>query len=279
MFWCSTLPSAMLCITVSHQEEHQAPPAAAAGQRDGEQESFGQHYWDICWYYIYIYDIYYVLFVYCIYYTYIYIHTLETEWTCERIILLRTCLDSQETQRLNAEPMLGNIFLDQLLGLQQNGERINVLSYLTQSETRALDATCFDVCLWTEIHARKWLQIPMVESDVEKAAWYRLWGHYYWLSWLPWKLGSSLHRSVLGCKQHVAQFYLLGLLDMLPLPRRWPWLALSAPHCRSQVQLPCLRASWDKIEIESAQPSPSEPTLDFNGHAQEEHEGSSCRST
>ena len=80
---------------------------------------------------------------------------------------------------MNAEPMLGNIFLDQLLGLQQNGERINVLSYLTQSETRALDATCFDVCLWTEIHARKWLQILMVESDVEKAAWYRLWGHYY----------------------------------------------------------------------------------------------------
>ena len=60
-------------------------------------------------------------------------------------------------------------------------------SYLTESETKALDATCYDVCLWTEIHFPKWLRIPMVESDAEKAAWYRLWGPYNWLSWLPWK--------------------------------------------------------------------------------------------
>lgn len=74
--------------------------------------------------------------------------------------------------------MLGNVFLDQLLGLQRDGERIGFFSYLTESETKALDATCYDICLWTEIHFPKWLRIPMVESDAEKAAWYRLWGPY-----------------------------------------------------------------------------------------------------
>ena len=197
---------------------------------------------------IFIYDIYIMFYLYILY---IYIYT----YTWNRMNLW-THHSPSNMFRFPGNPTLEcrahawKCLPRSASGVAANGERINVLSYLTQSETRALDATCFDVCLWTEIHARKWLQIPMVESDVEKAAWYRLWGHYYWLSWLPWKLGSSLHRSVLGCKQHVAQFYLLGLLDMLPLPRRWPWLALSAPHCRSQVQLPCLRIlrqNWNRI--------------------------------
>ena len=74
---------------------------------------------------------------------------------------------------------LGNISLDGMLGLHRDGNKLKLFSFLNLPDMKALDATCFDVCRHTEIHVPQLIRIQMVESDLERAAWFRLWGPYH----------------------------------------------------------------------------------------------------
>ena len=88
---------------------------------------------------------------------------------------------SQETWSgcVITERQVGNISLDGILGLHRDGNKLDLFTFLNRPDMKALDATCFDVSRHTEIHVPQLIQFQFVESDLERAAWFRLWGPYH----------------------------------------------------------------------------------------------------
>ena len=69
-------------------------------------------------------------------------------------------------------PLLGNFVLEALLGM----ERPSIFEYLEKCDSRNLQATCLNVCQWSDVLCSG-IKIPFVEMDLEQAAPFRLWGH------------------------------------------------------------------------------------------------------
>lgn len=78
-----------------------------------------------------------------------------------------------------SEPSPGNNHLDRLMGVQPDMNPLGVLEYVSPEDLKALDATCFALAHWTEIRCHSEIQNPIVESDPEYAAQFRLWGPSY----------------------------------------------------------------------------------------------------
>lgn len=69
----------------------------------------------------------------------------------------------------------GNFFLMDLVSFDACG----VFCYLTPGESKLLSIVCFDVRVWAEVVCSKYVKIPLVETDPDQAAMYRLWGPYH----------------------------------------------------------------------------------------------------
>lgn len=78
-----------------------------------------------------------------------------------------------------SEPSPGNADWDHLMGLQLDTCPLGVLKYVNPEDLKALDATCFAMAHWSEIRSHSLIQNPIVESDPEYAARFRLWGPTY----------------------------------------------------------------------------------------------------
>ena len=122
--------------------------------------------------------------------------TMSTIIDLSGLMSLRAEYDSQETSLsvyVTTERKIGNFSLDGILGLHIDGNKLELYSFLNRLDMKALDATCFDVCRHTEIHVPQLIQFQMVESDLEHAAWFRLWGPYHWL----------VQRAAQKCSHHI----------------------------------------------------------------------------
>lgn len=80
---------------------------------------------------------------------------------------------------MSAECLPGNLALDDILGVGEKLATTPLMSFLAQKEIKAFDATCFSVSQWAEIYFSENLRLPLVESDPEQSAWFRLWGPYH----------------------------------------------------------------------------------------------------
>jgi len=70
--------------------------------------------------------------------------------------------------------LLGNYLFSDFRGLYQTPP---VLSFLNSGDVGCLAATCLDVCILAENQLHP--QLLLRESDLDIAAYYRLWGHRY----------------------------------------------------------------------------------------------------
>lgn len=59
----------------------------------------------------------------------------------------------------------------------QFDDEVDIFSYLSALDGRCLQATCLDLHSLAEAKGR--IKIPLVESDLETALFYRLWGPYH----------------------------------------------------------------------------------------------------
>lgn len=71
-------------------------------------------------------------------------------------------------------PLLGNFVLEALLGM----ERPSIFEYVDKSDSRSLQATCLQVCQWSDVLCSE-VKIPLIEMDPLQAAPVRLWGPNY----------------------------------------------------------------------------------------------------
>ena len=69
------------------------------------------------------------------------------------------------------EPLPGNFFFDAL------GNPCPIFSFLSDSEGESFQAAALQLHLLAALNHK--IKIPLVESDLEQAAFYRLWGPYH----------------------------------------------------------------------------------------------------
>ena len=70
-----------------------------------------------------------------------------------------------------SEPSPGNFFFDEL------GSACPLFSFLSDSEGKCLQASALQLYFLAVSNHK--IKIPLVESDLEQAAFYRLWGPYH----------------------------------------------------------------------------------------------------
>ena len=71
------------------------------------------------------------------------------------------------------EPVPGNFLFDQLRGLKSTPK---ITAFLSQSDGKHLQATCLEIRYFAETQL---MLRNFVESDLEEALFYRLWGPYH----------------------------------------------------------------------------------------------------
>ena len=71
------------------------------------------------------------------------------------------------------EPVPGNFLFDKFRGLSQSPK---IFGYLSDGDGKCLQATCLHITFWAETQIRL---VSFVESDLEQAMQYRLWGPYH----------------------------------------------------------------------------------------------------
>lgn len=83
------------------------------------------------------------------------------------------------------EPVPGNFLFDKFRGLSQSPK---IFGYLSDGDGKCLQATCLHITFWAETHLRL---APFVESDLEQAMQYRLWGPYHGYPLWRWSQGKE----------------------------------------------------------------------------------------
>ncbi|CAL1160063.1 unnamed protein product, partial [Cladocopium goreaui] len=71
------------------------------------------------------------------------------------------------------EPVPGNFLFDKFRGLSRSPK---IFGYLSDADGKCLQATCLHITFWAETQLRL---VSFVESDLEQAMQYRLWGPYH----------------------------------------------------------------------------------------------------
>lgn len=83
------------------------------------------------------------------------------------------------------EPVPGNFLFDKFRGLSQSPK---IFGYLSDGDGKCLQATCLHITFWAETQIRL---VSFVESDLEQAMQYRLWGPYHGYPLWRWSQGKE----------------------------------------------------------------------------------------
>ena len=97
------------------------------------------------------------------------------------------------------EQVPGNYLFDKFRGLDSSPK---IFAYLPDDDGKCLQTTCLYITYWAETQLRL---VPFVETDLEQAMQYRLWGPYHGYPVWRWYLGKG--KAPCNCKCHWFQHH------------------------------------------------------------------------